>query len=194
MENKNIALKVNLKENYLYHFKLLEKNRLEMNSVFYGTIKILITLSTAILLASAALTNKIAPIMKLPNLYINILLLSWIFLFISVLCFVFTMLHASQSYSKSIGQIDKKMKKLLQEMKSGLSENIEEVNINESFVNYFPLTILIIGLVLFFTGVINITLCLGFKISIMSLWKIILVDLISLIPVAFLVYSYYKDR
>jgi hypothetical protein len=194
MEDKNINLKLNLFESYTQHHNLFKETRLEMNDFFYGTIKLLITLSTTILIVSVAFTDKIISLTDIPVLYLYLLKLSWVFLFFSIVCFVYTMLQAADANSKSIKKISIRMKSLLRQIEAGQLETSENINPNESFIEYFPLLPAIIGIALFIIGITNICICLTSEIIKLSFWRVVFVDIIFLAPLGWLVYSHYKHR
>lgn len=192
-ENKKVVIKQNLIEAYKIVYAEFKENLNQMNERWYGAIRLLITLSTSILLVSISLIDKILPLNN-STLHIKYtLFIGWILFFLSIIFGILTELKGAEFFGVAAREREKVLKKyLLQMVNDQVGES--EINLEEGFIRYASLFWGLSAVVTFILGVLFVSIySIGNICSISLGWEIVIISFIIII-IAALIVNYFKNR
>ena len=191
---KEVVLKVDNLEVYKIVKLQFEHSLEESNKLWYGTIRLLITLSSTILLASIGFAEKIAPIPGAAQLVINLLVISWVLFFISISFCILTELMGSSLHSRRAVIFSNQMKQALIELGEGKSVKETKLKESDPFIEYPSLFWGLTGVMGFLFGMINISLCLVARYFPINIFIVLGVNAVVLLGLISLIKNYYDQR
>jgi len=192
-ENKKVVIKQNLIEAYKIVYAEFKENLNQMNERWYGAIRLLITLSTSILLVSISLIDKILPLNSSPLHIKYTLFIGWILFFLSIIFGILTELKGAEFSGVAAREREKVLKKyLLQMVNDQVGEC--EINLEEGFIRYASLFWGLSAVVTFILGVLFVSIySIGNMCSISLIWEMVIIFSIIIIITALIV-NYFKNR
>lgn len=116
--------------------KSLSESLNEANKIYYGVLRLIITLSSSFLVLTLALVEKLFPSnngnIQLPTL----LILSWIFLFLAIIFGIITELDESTFHNNQARKYGRQIKEINKKIGSGLREDIIDVDTDTDYIVY----------------------------------------------------------
>ena len=191
---KEVVLKADNMEVYQIVKAQFERSLEESNKLWYGTIRLLITLSSTILLASIGFVDKVIPILEASPIVRVLLVISWVLFFISIAFCILAELMGSSHHAKRAVNFSNQMKQILFDLGEG--KKIKETRVKESdpFIEYPSLFWGLTGVMTFLFGMINISLCLVDRYFPIRFSIIVMLNGLVLGGLIFLIRNHYKQR
>ncbi len=192
-ENKKVVIKQNLIEAYKIVYAEFKENLNQMNERWYGAIRLLITLSTSILLVSISLIDKILPLSNSPPHIKYTLFIGWILFFLSITFGILTELKGAEFSGLAAREREKVLKEYLLKMTNDQFGE-QEINLQEGFIRYASLFWGLSTVVTFILGVLLVSIYAMGNICFLSLgWEIVIIFSVIII-IATLIVNYFKNR
>lgn len=192
-ENKKVVIKQNLIEAYKIVYTEFKENLNQMNEMWYGTIRLLITLSTSILLVSVSLVDKILPLNSSPLHIKYALFIGWFLFFLSIIFGILTELKGAEFSGIMAHEREKVLKEyLLKMIDDQLGE--QEINLEEGFIKYASLFWGLSAVVTFILGVSFVSIYAIGNICYISLMREMVIVFLIIIIIAGLIVNYFRNR
>jgi hypothetical protein len=147
-----IKLPIDLIKAYEGTRKDIEKSLSEASKIWFGVIKLVITLSTSILLLSVALIDRLFPIRNAGNEKYY-LFISWLLLFITILFCIISELQGAWFFKKMAKIRAPLMKTYMRSMQKGQFVIMQE-DLERKYIEDLPLSCGIISLIMFLLSVV----------------------------------------
>lgn len=168
--SENVPLKINLGEAYRATLKDIEENLHEANRIWFGAVRLIITLSTSILLLSVALIDRLFPLKNASVLIRNILVIGWLLLFITIIFGIISELDGARFFQKLAKNKTTLMKDYMCKISQGKEFDIIQENLDQRYIEDLPIfwgrleinsfIIAILCLAIYFLGnIFSITSC-----------------------------------
>ena len=194
MENQKVVLacdNIEVYKNLHVQFKeALERS----NALWYGTIRLIITLSASILFASVSFADKLFPLSDASSLAKIALFSSWALFFVSVVFCILTELMGADSHNKRAIKISTEMKQASQAIASGEKMKNYEIKEDTSFIEYPSLLCAFIGIISFILAILNTVLYLVVQFFEFGGIVIVASNVLVIVFLGILIHNHYKNR
>lgn len=190
---EKIELNQNLYEAYTKINDGFLKKIERANELWYGTIRLLITLSTSILLVSVSFVNKISPFQSAVSFAKNILLLGWLAFLLAIVFGIIAELKGAEFYDEHSRNDAQILKEYLRKMAKQQVGTIE-IDLNEGFVVYPSLIWAFMEVFCFVFGITSMAVYMLANMGAINLLGSILILFSPMGILGSLVFSYSQKR
>lgn len=192
-KTEKVIINQDLIQAYKMALKEFKENLDKSNDSWFGVVRLIITLSTSILLVSIGLIDKIFPLKDSKVFIKNILVLGWVLFFMSIILGIITELKNAEFRGKMAKNYEPLLKHYLLQMTKGQFGQ-QEVDLAQSFILYSSLFWGLSEIVTFIFGVLCLSLYSIGNICVLSVWHVIAIMVIVIIVIGGLIVRYFKNR